>query len=131
MHKPKTFRPAHQAQRAADYEQRRGTASERGYDARWVRASDAFKSEHPLCLGCKAVGRVTPATLVDHVEPHRGDMDKFWDVSMWQSSCRWHHDVVKKHLEWLFDRGKVTVDDLHLDSSTAMHFSRLMMPTAP
>jgi hypothetical protein len=129
MHKPKTFRPAHQARTAADYEQRRGSARERGYDAQWDRASYAFKCEHPLCLGCQAVGRITPATVVDHVEPHHGDMVMFWDQSMWQSSCKWHHDVVKKHLEWLFANGKISVGDLHLNSTTAMRVTKLMMPT--
>jgi len=131
--KPKTFRPAHvgpKAESAADYERRRGSARERGYDARWDRASALFKHHHPLCLGCEAVGRLEPTTVVDHVEPHRGDMVKFWDQSMWQSSCKWHHDVVKKHLEWLFDRGEIVIADLHLDSPSARRVTRLMMPTS-
>ena len=107
----------------------RGSARARGYDARWDRASAAFKSTHPLCLGCKAVGRITPATVVDHVDPHRGDMVKFWDQSNWQSSCKWHHDVVKKHLEWLFATGKVDVDALRLDSPDAQRVTRLTLPT--
>ena len=33
---------------------------------------------HPLCKYCAELGRVTPATIVDHIEPHKGDVNKFW-----------------------------------------------------
>jgi 5-methylcytosine-specific restriction protein A len=37
---------------------------------------------------CHDEGRVTVATLVDHVVPHRGDIDLFWDeLHNWQSLC--------------------------------------------
>ncbi len=58
--------------------------------------------------------------LVDHVEPHKGDSAKFWNTSMWQSSCKWHHDVVKQRLELMFDRGQATVADLWLNSPVAL-----------
>lgn len=131
--KPRTLRPSHLgalAHSKAEYEHRRGSARQRGYTVEWDRASAAFKCEHPLCLGCHAVGRVTIATVVDHAEPHRGDMVKFWDRGQWQSACKWHHDVVKQHLERLFASGSIGVDDLRLDSATAQRVTRLMMPTA-
>jgi 5-methylcytosine-specific restriction protein A len=66
------------------------------------------------------------AVLVDHVDPHKGDMVKFWNRDMWQSSCRWHHDVVKKRLEAMLDRGEVAVADLWLTSAAAVALSILM-----
>jgi tetratricopeptide (TPR) repeat protein len=33
---------------------------------------------HPLCNCCLERGTVTPAEICDHVEPHRGDVNKFW-----------------------------------------------------
>lgn len=97
---------------------------ERGYSANWDRASRAFRRDHPLCLGCSALGRVAVAELTDHVVPHRGDMVLFWDRSRWQPSCRWHHDVVKQRLEELFERGQVGGDDLRLDSAVAIELAR-------
>ncbi|WP_425105475.1 HNH endonuclease [Ancylobacter sp.] len=128
--RPPMFRPSHvRAPRltpAQEYDKRRGSARARGYTAEWDRAAKAYLASHPLCLGCTAEGRLTPATLVDHVEPHRGDMTKFWVMEMWQPSCRWHHDVVKKHLEARFDRGEIRLRDLHLDSPEAVRVTRAL-----
>lgn len=120
---PKTFRnrnqPSRQEQRK-QYDERRGSASERGYTHRWSKAAATFKTRYPLCLGCEAAGLVVASQLVDHVEPHRGDQDKFWDTSMWQACCGWHHDVVKQRLEQMWDRGEVQVVDLWLNSPIAL-----------
>lgn len=40
----------------------------------------------PLCRFCKQQGRVTPATVADHVIPHKGDEDLFWNGEL-QSLC--------------------------------------------
>lgn len=65
----------------------RGTATERGYDHRWQAARARYLTEHPLCVVCQAAGRVTPARVVDHVIPHRGNEQLFWDESNWQALC--------------------------------------------
>ena len=36
--------------------------------------------------------KLTPATVVDHIIPHRGDRKLFWDESNWQSLCERHHN---------------------------------------
>jgi 5-methylcytosine-specific restriction protein A len=37
---------------------------------------------------CWEQNRATPADLVDHVVPHRGDPSLFWDeLNNWQSLC--------------------------------------------
>lgn len=64
------------------------------YDRRWRRASKAFLAEHPLCVDCEARGQLTPATQVDHIVPHKGDYQIFWDRSNWQGLC--HSDHSKK-----------------------------------
>ena len=98
----------------------RTSARERGYSARWDRTAALFKLQHPLCLGCSAIGLVTATEVVDHVVPHKGDADVFWDQARWQPACRWHHDVVKQLLEVMFARGAVVPADLWLDSSRAI-----------
>jgi 5-methylcytosine-specific restriction enzyme A len=65
----------------------RGTATERGYGARWQKAREAYLVAHPLCVNCKKHGRVTAARVVDHIVPHRGDETLFWDESNWQALC--------------------------------------------
>lgn len=46
----------------------------------------------PFCRECAATGRRTPATVVDHVKPHRGDWALFVDKTNLQSLCKHHHD---------------------------------------
>ena len=57
----------------------RGGASTRRYDARWREARALFLKQHPLCAFCQAEGKIVPATVVDHIIPHRGDQRLFWD----------------------------------------------------
>ena len=69
-----------------------GSAAERGYDAKWRRARKLFLQRHPLCANCLSQGIVTPATVVDHIVPHRGDRALFWDENNWQPLCKNCHD---------------------------------------
>jgi 5-methylcytosine-specific restriction protein A len=75
------------------YDSERGTANERGYDYRWQQASKMFLVSHPLCVECEREGRITAASLVDHVVPHKGNQQLFWDESNWQPLCKEHHDI--------------------------------------
>ena len=52
----------------------------------------------PLCCMCKHDGKIEPATVVDHVERHFGDPEKFWRGKL-QSVCRQCHEVRKKFIE--------------------------------
>ena len=74
--------------------------SGRLYDKRrWRRLSRTFLAAHPLCGMCEQVGKVTLATLVDHIVPHRGDVTKFWDHANWQSLCTSCHSGAKREFE--------------------------------
>lgn len=46
----------------------------------------------PFCRECARQGVRTWATVVDHVEPHRGNWTKFIDRGNLQSLCKHHHD---------------------------------------
>lgn len=76
----------------------RCTAAERGYDWRWQKASKAYLSENPLCRECESQGEVEPATVVDHIIPHRGNKQLFWDEENWQPLSKRCHDR-KTHME--------------------------------
>jgi 5-methylcytosine-specific restriction endonuclease McrA len=77
----------------------KATSGQRGYTYAWQKASKAYLREHPLCVMCARLRRVTAATLVDHIEPHRGDMELFWNRRNWQSLCTTCHSSVKKREE--------------------------------
>lgn len=71
----------------------RPSAAKRGYDRRWMVARQLFLNQNPLCMKCMAEGHFEPATVVDHIIPHRGDEDLFWDKTNWQALCKKCHDT--------------------------------------
>ena len=92
-HRPASHRPpGHDALRRRG-DRSRGTARERGYTRRWEKARAAHLAEHPLCEECLRQHRLTPATVVDHVVPHRGDERLFWDAGNLQSLCAPCHNA--------------------------------------
>lgn len=78
---------------------RQKSSAERGYGHRWRQARRAFLTANPLCVMCAKEGRTTPATVVDHIIPHRGDPVLFWDRDNWQALCARHHSGTKQRLE--------------------------------
>jgi 5-methylcytosine-specific restriction protein A len=70
----------------------RDSANDRGYTYRWHKASRRYLRIHPLCVECLKENRTTAATVVDHIIPHRGSLEFFWDESNWQSLCDYHHN---------------------------------------
>lgn len=76
------------------YDQYRGTAAERGYGPRWRRERLLFLKQHPLCecTECKATGAIEAATVVDHIVPHKGNYNLFWNKDNWQAMTKQHHD---------------------------------------
>lgn len=84
--------PKHKRQERKEIDERRGTSTERGYDARWRKARRTYLIDHPFCAECGREGKVAAASVVDHRIPHRGDYAAFWDEDNWQSLCKTHHD---------------------------------------
>lgn len=76
----------------------------------WREASAAWLQRYPICVLCLARGKVNERAsedtctqqrtlVVDHVEPHRGNEQLFWDQSNWETLCRLCHDVDKQRHE--------------------------------
>lgn len=63
------------------------------YGRQWKERRKAWLSLHPLCVACKDRGVVRPATVVDHITPHKGDGALFHDETNWQSLCKPCHDI--------------------------------------
>jgi 5-methylcytosine-specific restriction protein A len=89
-----------QKQRKAEADARRPTAGARGYGSKWRTARAEFLRLHPTCAMCSA-----PATVVDHIIPHRGDLSLFWRRSNWQPLCATHHSSTKQRHERAQGRG--------------------------
>ncbi|QKK28899.1 HNH endonuclease [Rhizobium indicum] len=83
-------------ERNARHDALRGSASSRGYDAEWRRASRAYLLEHPRCA-MPACGN--PATLVDHIVSIRRAPLRRMDRTNWQPLCAPCHNSIKQRLE--------------------------------
>ena len=77
-------KPLHRHDRKSSYE--------RGYNSKWRKARLVFLNQHPLCKRCYDNGRLVRATVVDHIIPHRGDQELFWDMTNWQPLCERCHN---------------------------------------
>ncbi|MDR5881110.1 HNH endonuclease [Caballeronia sp. LZ032] len=96
----------------------KSSSTQRGYGYKWQKARGAFLAAHPFCafclrdagimatsieaivLACTERRIALPyASVVDHMDPHRGDMHVFWDSSRWQSLCARHHSSEKQRQE--------------------------------
>ena len=84
---PKTHLQRQRASGMLPPSRRRESSCKRGYGRSWRKARDLFLRQHPLCKLCMEDGRREPATCVDHVAAHKGDMAVFWDSSKWQALC--------------------------------------------
>jgi 5-methylcytosine-specific restriction enzyme A len=71
--------------------ERRGTAAERGYGHKWRVASAAWIAANPSCGACGLID-IRSRMVVDHIKPHRGCMQLFWDRSNWETLCKTCHN---------------------------------------
>lgn len=70
------------------------------YDTkRWKALRLYHLGVEPLCRLCKQSEKIVTACIVDHVIPHKGNLDLFWDDENLQSLCKTCHDVTKQRQE--------------------------------
>jgi len=74
------------------------------HTTRWRKASRLFlrRPENVFCKICLKHGKHTVATVVDHITPHKGNYDLFWDQDGWQGLCKPCHN---KHKQFQDNRG--------------------------
>ena len=56
--------------------------------ARWKKLRMMHLRRFPLCTQCLEQGINTPATDVDHIVPHNGNLSLMYDLDNLQSLCR-------------------------------------------
>ena len=86
------FCDEHATEHQKQSDAKRLPSSQRGYNARWRKARLAYLRRHPMCVACDAEGHARPATVVDHIVPHKGDQDLMWDEGNWRALCKRCHD---------------------------------------
>ncbi len=84
--------PDHRSAEAAEYRKLYKRARWKALRSRQLNAS-------PLCVMCEAEGKITAASVVDHIKPHQGDEALFHDPGNLQSLCKRHHDGAKQSIE--------------------------------
>lgn len=67
-------------------------------DRRWRKRRADHLAKEPLCRYCAEEGKVTPADVVDHIIPHRGDRKAFYYGAV-QSLCHTCHSSRKQREE--------------------------------
>jgi 5-methylcytosine-specific restriction protein A len=72
--------------------QRSTDGSSVAYDSKWNKARSSFLKNNPVCAECARSGLRVAATTVDHVVPHRGSHELFWDMSNWEPLCSRCHN---------------------------------------
>lgn len=86
----------------AKYDKERDKTEDRQWihSPRWRRESKAHLDAHPLCVPCEKQGITKAAGLTDHIIPHKGNYELFWDQSNWQSMCNDCHEAKHGPERW-------------------------------
>lgn len=83
-------------------------------DRAWRAKREAQLRAEPLCKLCALRGLTQIATVADHVVPHRGDLDLFWNGEL-QSLCQTCHSSDKQQLETNGFTNRVGADGFYVD----------------
>lgn len=91
---------------------------QRLYDRRaWHRIRARQLIQEPLCRLCKEIGIDEPAAVADHIIPHKGDWNLFFDAGNIQSLCIAHHNSAKQQIERLGFSTQIGKDGWPIDST--------------
>ena len=71
---------------------KRESSAKRGYDRRWQRYREQFLAQRPWCECDRCKGSYVPASVVDHIVPHKGNRELFWDPNNHQAMAKQCHD---------------------------------------
>ncbi len=89
---PKTHRPLGGTTARQQYDKRRGSAVERGYDHRWHECREWYVRRNGLCEDCAVKGLTVIVDEVDHIIPFKGSSDRLrLDHANLRSRCKACH----------------------------------------
>jgi len=92
--RPKQFVGAGQQEAARRYEHDRNQLQWRKWykSPRWLKIRKLYLAQNPLCAECEKLGRTVPATILDHIIPHRGNEALFFEPTNRAGLCKRCHD---------------------------------------
>jgi 5-methylcytosine-specific restriction protein A len=90
--RPGCFRSVKAGQRYCNIHRRANTYTQKMYNYKWHKARTNYLIDHPLCILCQKEGFIVSATVVDHIRPHKGNLNLFWDEKNWQPLCQTCHN---------------------------------------
>jgi 5-methylcytosine-specific restriction protein A len=93
---------------------------------RWRRASERFRAspEGALCIDCRARGVITPSAITDHIVPHCGNLDLFWDPRNFAPRCWGCHSAKTRSDQTGKPRRGCDQDGVPLDRNHHWHRER-------
>ena len=62
----------------------------------WEKLRKDFLTMYPFCVHCYKKGILTKATELDHIIPHRGDLELFYNTKNLQALCKSCHSKKTK-----------------------------------
>lgn len=65
----------------------------------WQKLRRKVLARDPLCKFCAKKGIVTAGNTVDHIKPHRGKMELFFEITNLQTLCKSCHSSTKQRIE--------------------------------
>ena len=90
------FCQEHAQRERQQYEARRGSAAERGYDGTWTKLRKLKLSADPLCERCLRRGRVVASMEVHHKD--KNPWNRCWENL--ESLCMPCHDAEHREERW-------------------------------
>ncbi len=98
--KPKLYKPLHKVIKVKATVLKGNEGRQKLYDATWEKYREDFLSHNRKCYACGEF-----ATVVDHLRPHKGDIELFWKVDNFIPLCKYHHDKVTGLFDMRFTIG--------------------------
>jgi len=109
----------HGGARAVNNTKERKALNNKYASKQWKQFRQIHLSKYPLCARCQSLGKITPASDVDHIYPHKMQLDK-WMGNRFQSLCRPCHSIKtaleKRGKAYDYTTGKV--DEISHDEMT-------------
>lgn len=82
-----------------DYRSAEATAYRKLYKTKlWQLTRSQQLAKEPICRMCEKRGKITAATVCDHIDPHKGNVELFYS-GPFQSLCKPCHDSSKQSQE--------------------------------
>lgn len=84
--------------------------------AQWQRLRRNQLTLQPLCQISLSLGEIVAADVVDHIRPHKGNIELFYDPTNLQSLCKHMHDTICQQMELGTYKQAIGLDGWHQDN---------------